>query len=117
MRRRPCLFAAALVLTWAAVPILAQSSPSAATSDAQQPVEPPAASGPAQGPDQQPPDNTPPAQTPDQTKPTDPGTAKAPNQGRPAAQTPGVRTGTVTVSDTVTVGGYGSLRYEANNLE
>jgi hypothetical protein len=117
MRRRPFLIAAALVLTWAAVPILAQSSPSAATSDAQQPVQSPAASASAQGPDQQPPDSTPAAQTPDQTPPTDPAAAKPPDKNRPAPQSPGVRTGGVEVTDTVTVGGYGSVRYEANTLD
>ena len=116
MRRQTVLFAAALVLTWTVVPIHAQSSPAAATSLAQEPVEPPAATAPTQAPDQQPPDNTP-AQTSGQGAPTDPAAAKPPDQGRPAAQTPGVRTGGVEVTDTVTVGGYGSVRYEANTLD
>src|SRR5262245_31189346 len=129
MRRQPVLFTAALmVLAWTAVPLLAQSSSTAATS--QTPVQPPATTpteapdqqppattGPTQAPDQQPPGTSAPAETPDQTKPTDPAAAKPPNTNRPAAQTPGVRTGSVTVSDTVTVGGYGSVRYEVNNLE
>ena len=108
MRRRPVLFAAAL-MTLACdgrYPILAQSA-----------VQPPAPTAPPQAPDQQPPDNTPPAQTPDQAAPTDPAAAQPPDKDRPAPQTPGVRTGSVEVSDTVTVGGYGSLRYEANTLD
>src|SRR5262249_31902345 len=92
---------------------------------------------PAQAPDQQPPSDTAPAQTPDKTAPTDqqpsgdtaptqtsgqttpadPNQAQPPDQGRPAAQTPGVRPGTVKLSDTVSIGGYGSARYELNNLE
>jgi hypothetical protein len=107
MRRRPDLFAAALMaLAWTGVPILAQSA-----------VQPPAPTAPTQAPDQQPPATTPPAQTPDQDAPTDPAAAQPPDKDRPAPQTPGVRTGTVEVGDTVTVGGYGSLRYEANTLD
>jgi hypothetical protein len=132
MRRQPVLFTAALmVLAWTAVPLLAQSSATATTSPEQPPVQPPATTAPTQAPDQQPPGTadpgqTPeqqppgtaaPAQTPDQTKPTDPAAAKPPDQGRPASQTPGVRTGSVKASDSVTVGGYGSMRYEANTLD
>jgi hypothetical protein len=117
MRRQPFLFAAAVLLTWTVVPILAQSSSTAATSPAQPQDQPPATTASAQPPDQQPTGTTPAAQTPDQTKPTDPGAAKPPDQNRPAPQTPGVRTGSVKASDTVTVGGYGSLRYEANTLD
>src|SRR6476659_8146184 len=115
MRRQPFLFAAALVLTWAVVPILVQSSPTAATALAQETVQPPAATGPTEAADQ-PPDNTP-AQTPGQAAPTDPAAPKPPDPGRPAAQTPGVRTGSVKASDSVTVGGYGSMRYEDNTLD
>jgi hypothetical protein len=95
-----------MTLAWTGVPILAQSA-----------VQPPDPTAPTQVPDQQPPDNSPPAQTPDQTAPTDPAAAQPPDQDRPAPQTPGVRTGSVEVGDTVTVGGYGSLRYEANTLD
>src|SRR5262247_322261 len=102
MRRQPVLFTAALmVLAWTAAPLLAQSSSSTATS--QTPVQPPAATDATQAPDQQPPAATGPTQPPD--------------QGRAAPQTPGVRTGSVKASDSVTVGGYGSLRYEANTLD
>src|SRR5262245_22553784 len=143
MRRQPVLFTAALmVLAWTAAPLLAQSSSSTATS--QTPVQPPAATdatqapdqqppaatGPTQAPDQQPPAATGPTQAPDQQPPgaaspqapgqpapTNPGGAQPPAQGRAAPQTPGVRTGSVKASDSVTVGGYGSLRYEANTLD
>src|SRR5436190_7157968 len=123
MQRRPFLFAGALVLTWTVVPILAQSSAPAGSSLAQETAQPPAATGPTQAPDPPPPDNTPAetpdqaAPTPDQAAPTDPAAAKPPDQTRAAPQTPGVRTGSVKVNDTVTVGGYGSLRYEANTLD
>src|SRR5262245_62101288 len=40
-----------------------------------------------------------------------------PQAPRPAPQTPGVRTGGVSVSDKVTMGGYGSVRFETNSLE
>src|SRR5262245_5180055 len=143
MRRQPVLFTAALmVLAWTAAPLLAQSSSSTATS--QTPVQPPAttdatqapdqqppaATGPTQAPDQQPPAATGPTQAPDQQPPgaaspqapnqpapTNPAGAQPPAQGRTAPQTPGVRTGSVTAGDSVTVGGYGSLRYEANTLD
>src|SRR5262245_57523717 len=129
MRRQPVLFTAALmVLAWTAVPLLAQSSSSTATS--QTPVQAPAATGPTQAPDQQPPAATGPTQAPDQQPPgaaspqapgqpapTNPAGAQPPAQGRAAPQTPGVRTGSVKASDSVTVGGYGSLRYEANTLD
>src|SRR5690242_8046288 len=36
---------------------------------------------------------------------------------RPTPQTPGVRSGGVALSDKVTGGGYGSVRYETNSLE
>src|SRR5262245_43587695 len=39
------------------------------------------------------------------------------NTPRPAPQTPGVRPYGVSVGDKVTVGGYGSVRYETNSLE
>ena len=41
----------------------------------------------------------------------------APQNTRPASPTPGVRTGGVAVTDKVTMGGYGSVRYETNSLE
>jgi len=40
-----------------------------------------------------------------------------PQAPRPAPQTPGVRTGGVSVSDKVTMGGYGSVRFETNSLK
>jgi hypothetical protein len=115
MRRQPFLFTtASMVLTWTVVPILAKASTAAATSLAQAPVQPPATAAPSQAPDEQPTGTSGPAQTP---APTEPAAPQPPDQGRPAPQTPGVRTGTVKLSDTVTVGGYGSVRYEANTLD
>ena len=123
MRRQPFLFAAPLAFAWTVVLILAQSSAAAGRLLPQETAQPPAATGATQAPDPPPPDNTQgetpdhAAPTPDQAAPTDPAAAKPPDQNRPAAQTPGVRTGSVEVSDKVTVGGYGSLRYEANTLD
>src|SRR5262249_30320990 len=67
------------------------------------------------------------AQSPDQnTAPSDANTptgtagaqAPAPQPTpRPAAQTPGVRAGSVNITDKVTMGGYGSVRYETNSLK
>src|SRR5262245_49012145 len=141
MRRRPVLLTASLMaLAWTGVPVLAQSTNQtpATTAPAQAPdQQPPADTTPAQTPDHTAPSDTTPSQTPDKTAPTDqqpsggtapaqtsgqgtpadPNQAQPAGQGRPPAQTPGVRTGTVKLGDTVTVGGYGSARYELNNLE
>jgi hypothetical protein len=42
--------------------------------------------------------------------------AKKP-EARPDPQTPGVRPSAVKVNDQVTIGGYGSVRYETNSLD
>ena len=102
MRRLFPFCAALIVLSWAAEPGLAQS-PTASQSNtlpADQPAEKPAdqpADQPAEKPADQPPDQAEPA--------------------RPAPQNPGVRSGGVKAGDTVTIGGYGSARYEANTLD
>jgi hypothetical protein len=95
MRRlfSPCT--ALIVLGWAAEPGLAQSPPAAGQSNIK-PTDPSTA---------QPPDESK-GQPPDQTAPT-----------RAPSQNPGVRSGSVEVGDKVTVGGYGSVRYEANTLD
>jgi hypothetical protein len=105
--RRPFLFNAVLiVLGWAAVPALAQSSPdptqsspgSTQSSSSASTPSAPAGTASAPAPDAQ-------AQPPNQPAP------------RPEPQTPGVRPGGVGLGDQVTVGGYGSVRWEANSLD
>src|SRR5262245_40598850 len=66
-----------------------------------------------------PPDQAKP-QPPDPAKaqPPDPAKAQPPDPAqRPAPPTPGVRSGSISLGDMVTLGGYGSLRWEANNLD
>lgn len=43
--------------------------------------------------------------------------SEQPTTARPAPQTPGVRPGGYNLGDVVRVGGYGSMRFETNNLE
>lgn len=52
-----------------------------------------------------------------QSSPASPPNAPAQNTTRPEPQTPGIRPGGVGVSDTVTIGGYGSVRFETNSLD
>ena len=106
MRRLLSFCTVLFVLSWAAEHTYAQSPPAAGQSSTQ-PPDPSTA---------QPADQSK-AQPPDQNAPADPAAAQPPDQSRPAPQTPGVRTGGVKLGDTVTVGGYGSVRYEANTLE
>src|SRR5262245_38197767 len=128
--RQASWFSAAVIVIGCALPVLAQST--AAPSNAQPPAQPqpatpdpaqppdraaPGNTAPTQAPDQQPQGNAVPAQPPDQNAPADPAAAQPPNQPRTPPQTPGVRTGTVKLGDAVTVGGYGSVRYEWNTLD
>ena len=106
MRRLLSFCTVLFILSWAAEHTYAQSPPAAGQSSTQ-PPDPSTA---------QPADQSK-AQPPDQNAPADPAAAQPPDQSRPAPQTPGVRTGGVKLGDTVTVGGYGSVRYEANTLE
>jgi hypothetical protein len=94
MRRLFSLSAVALVLGWVAAPVFAQSSSSNSSTS---PTSPPAASQPADQNAQQPPDQKP--------------------STRPDPNTPGVRPGGVAAGDQVTIGGYGSVRYETNSLD
>ena len=78
--------------------------------NAQQPADPkaqPPAQEPKNAPDQ-----------PNAQQPADPN-AQPPAQKptRPKSETPGVRTGGLKLSEAVSVGGYGSVRYEKNNLD
>lgn len=68
----------------------------------------------APSPDQNTP--TPDANTPTATTGAQPATPQQPTP-RPASPTPGARTGTVSLTDKVTMGGYGSVRYETNSLK
>jgi hypothetical protein len=89
---RPFTFSAVLIaLGLAAVPARAQSS-SAGTPSSSAPTS----NAPAPDPQAQPP-----------AQPTP----------RPEPQTPGVRPGGVSAGDQVTIGGYGSVRYEINSLD
>jgi hypothetical protein len=57
---------------------------------------------------------------PSTAQPTDQSKAQPPDQTAPTRQppkNPGVRSGGVNVGDAVTIGGYGSVRYEANTLD
>jgi len=127
MRRLSSFGVALICIGLAASAGLAQSASPPGTSNAQPPAQsqPATAAQPqspaqpgdpatAQPPDQQPPDQQ---QPNDQQQPADPAAAQPPDQPRPAPQTPGVRTGYVKLGDTVTVGGYGSARYEFNTLD
>src|SRR6476646_1823681 len=103
MRRLSGPCAVLIILGSVSSPALAQSSSVPGPSNTQPPAPAPAQPQDQQNPpDQQPAD--PKAQTPAQ-KPTRP------------AETPGVRTGGLKLSDSVSVGGYGSVRYEKNNLD
>src|SRR5262245_6183275 len=57
------------------------------------------------------------APDPAATKPDPQATKPDPQAPRHAPQTPVVRTGSVSVSDKVTIGGYGSVRFETNSLK
>jgi hypothetical protein len=97
----PC--AVLIILGSVSSPGLAQSPSVPGPSNAQPPA--PATAQPQDQqnpPDQQPAD---PKAQPPAEKPTRP------------AETPGVRTGGLKLSDSVSVGGYGSVRYEKNNLD
>src|SRR5262245_13018421 len=106
----PC--AVLIILSSLTVPGLAQSSSGAGPSTAQPPV-----SAPAQPPDQQ---NAPPPDPNAQQPPADQA-AQPPAQPtpptRPPLDSPGVRAGGLKLTDAVSVGGYGSVRYEKNTLD
>jgi hypothetical protein len=91
-----------IILGAVSSPGLAQSSSGAGPSNAQAPA-PATEQPPDQQNAQQPAD--PKAQPPGQTTPT-----------RPPMETPGVRAGGSKLSESVSVGGYGSVRYEKNTL-
>ena len=100
MRRQALLSSAFLmILGWTAVAVRAQSAPTPAAALAQ------------------PTDQNAPAAPAAAQPPAAPAAAQPPAQPRPAAETPGVRSGTIKAGDTVTLGGYGSVRYEANTLD
>jgi len=111
MRRLFSFCTALFVLCWAAEHTHAQSSPAAGQSNTQ-PPDPSKAQPPQPSTGQQP--------DPSTAQPDDPSNAQPPAQTAPTKQTPqnpGVRSGGVNVGDAVTIGGYGSMRYEANNLD
>jgi hypothetical protein len=106
MRRLVSFSAVLITLGWAAVPALAQSSPDRTPSAPDRPQSSSSASPPSSQQDtSNAPAPDPQAQPPNQPTP------------RPEPQTPGVRKTGVGVSDQVTVGGYGSVRWEANSLD
>ena len=104
MRRPFSLSVVLMILGAAAVPALAQSSadPSQSSSGTQSSSSTSLPSEPAAAPNAPAPD---PQAQPNQPAP------------RPEPQTPGVRPGGVGLGDQVTVGGYGSVRWEANSLD
>ncbi len=118
--RRLLLSASAvlIVLGWGARPALAQTTPASpsnvlpadqpadAKPDPDQPTD--VKSDPDQPTDVKPdPAGQQPNAKPDAKKP----------EARPDPQTPGVRPSAVKVNDQVTIGGYGSVRYETNSLD
>jgi hypothetical protein len=96
MRRLCSVSALLIVVSWGARPVLAQSTPANPSNvlPADQPANPK-------------PDDQQPAAPPDDKK-------TAPRED---PQTPGVRKGGVEAGDKVTIGGYGSVRYETNSLD
>jgi hypothetical protein len=113
MRRRLLSVSAVLiVLGWGARPALAQTQTAPASPSNVLPADQPADAKP--DPDQ-----------PTDVKPDDPQATKPPDPQKPdpqkpgpraEPQTPGTRKG-IAAGDTVTVGGYGSVRYETNSLD
>ena len=108
--RRLLLSASAvlIVLGWGARPALAQATTASPSNvlPADQPANP--TSDPDQPTDVKPdPAGQQPSAKPDAKKP----------EARPDPQTPGVRPSAVKVNDQVTIGGYGSVRYETNSLD
>jgi hypothetical protein len=117
MRRRLVPLGVLLIFLTSIGRLAAQSTTGTAGSSHPQPADHTA----APDPNTQPADNAAPA-NPNAATPDDPNAqqpAQNPPQNptpRPAAPNPGVRPGGISVTDKVTMGGYGSVRYETNSL-